>query len=66
VSLISILLAGFAVWLLAEGLLAAAAPDFVRDLAARISQLPARDLIIAGLAVSGVGAGLLWLAVRTA
>jgi uncharacterized protein YjeT (DUF2065 family) len=66
VSLISILLAGFGVWLLVEGALCALAPDFMRDLASRISNLPSRDLIVAGLAVCVVGAGLLSLAVRTA
>jgi uncharacterized protein YjeT (DUF2065 family) len=66
VSLLTILLAGFGVWLLVEGALCALAPDFMRDLAARVSSLPQRELVLAGLIVAGVGGVMLTLAVRTA
>lgn len=65
-SLLTILLAGFGIWLLVEGALCALAPDFMREMASRIQALAPRDLILAGLAVAAVGAVLLTLAVRTA
>ena len=65
-SLLTILLAGFGVGLLVEGARGALAPDFMRDLAARVSSLPQRELIVAGLIVAGIGGVMLTLAVRTA
>ncbi len=65
-SLLTVLLAGFGVWLLIEGALCALAPDFMREMASRIQALAPRDLIVAGLAVASVGAVLVTLAVRTA
>ncbi|MEX1249676.1 MAG: DUF2065 family protein [Hyphomonas sp.] len=65
-SLLTVLLAGFGVWLLVEGSLCAIAPDFMRTLAFRVQSLCPRDLILAGLVVAAIGAALLTLAVRTA
>lgn len=63
---LTVLFAGFGIWLLVEGALCALAPDLVRRIGARLSGLPARDLVIAGLCAATVGAILVTVAVRTA
>ncbi|MEQ9504912.1 MAG: DUF2065 family protein [Hyphomonas sp.] len=65
-SALTVLLAGIGVWLLAEGALCALAPDFMRQLAARLSALAPRDIALAGLGVAAIGALLVTIAVRTA
>lgn len=65
-SLLTVLLAGIGVWLLAEGAMCALAPDFMRRLAARLAAIPARDLARAGLVAVAVGVLLVTIAVRTA
>jgi uncharacterized protein YjeT (DUF2065 family) len=63
---LTVLLAGFGIWLLVEGALCALAPDLVRRLADLLSGLSQRDLVIAGLSAATLGAVLVTVAVRTA
>ncbi|MFN7054438.1 DUF2065 family protein [Hyphomonas sp.] len=62
----TLILAGLGLWLLIEGGVCALAPDFVRRITEMISGLPARELSLAGAMAAVIGAGLVWLAVRTA
>ena len=63
-----ILLAGVGMWFLLEGAAYAVAPDFMRRLAAMVTQLSTRELTLAGrrhrphLACSSLGLNLLHLA----
>lgn len=59
-----ILLAGVGMWFLLEGAAYAVAPDFMRRLAAMVTQLSTRELTMAGLAGGAVGIALIWLAVH--
>lgn len=63
---LTVILAGFGFWLLAEGALCALAPDFMRGLGARLAEIPPQGLALAGLAAAAAGALLLTIAVRTA
>ncbi|MGA1343087.1 MAG: DUF2065 family protein [Hyphomonas sp.] len=62
----TILLAGIGVWFLIEGALCALAPDMVRRLGRRLSELPQGYLVTGGLIAATMGAVLVTLAVRTA
>jgi hypothetical protein len=62
----TLLLAGIGVWFLIEGALCALAPDLVRSLGQRLSDLPQGYLVAGGLIAATLGAVLVTLAVRTA
>lgn len=62
----TLILAGIGIWLLVEGALCALAPDFVRRITYQVSQLPVRELALAGLVAAAIGAALVIVAVRTA
>jgi uncharacterized protein YjeT (DUF2065 family) len=66
VSPLTVILAGFGFWLLAEGALCALAPDFMRELGARLAATSPQLLALAGLAAAALGAVLVTIAVRTA
>jgi uncharacterized protein YjeT (DUF2065 family) len=57
---------GFGFWLLAEGALCAFAPDFMRELAARLAATSPQAIALAGLAAAALGALCVTIAVRTA
>ena len=63
-SALCVLAAGVGLWFLVEGLIVALAPDTVRRLTRLISEMPARELALAGLAAATLGALLLTFAVR--
>lgn len=63
---LTILLAGIGVWFLIEGALCALAPDFMRSLGQRLTELPPNYLVIGGLIAATLGAVLVTIAVRTA
>lgn len=65
-SLLTVLLAGFGVWLLVEGAIVALAPDAVRRIGRALSEIPPRQLALAGLGAAALGALLLSVAVRAA
>lgn len=65
-SITTLLLAGFGIWLLVEGALGALAPGYMRRLGELLTQLSQRDLAIGGLVSAAIGVALLALAVRTA
>ena len=65
-SALTVVLAGFGFWLLAEGAMCALAPDLMRQLGARLASVSPRDLALAGLAAAALGALLVTIAVRTA
>lgn len=65
-SVLTILAAGVGIWLLAEGAICALAPDLVRKIGERLSDLPAQHLISTGLGGAAFGAIVLTIAVRTA
>ena len=54
--------AGLAFFLMIEGLLYAAAPSFVQNLAALLPSIPERQLRVIGLVAMAIGAAVLWLA----
>lgn len=62
----TLLLAGIGVWFLIEGALCALAPDLVRRLGQRLSELPPGYLVTGGLIAAAMGAVLITFAVRTA
>lgn len=64
--MLSILAAGVGLWLLIEGLIVTLAPDTVRRLTRMISEMPVRELALAGLGAAALGAVILWFAVRAA
>jgi uncharacterized protein YjeT (DUF2065 family) len=51
---------GFAFFLIIEGLLYAAAPSFVKNLAALLPSVPEQQLRMAGLAAMTIGVALVW------
>lgn len=53
--------AGLAFFLIIEGLLYAAAPSFVKNLASLLPTIPDRQLRVFGLVAMALGAGLIWL-----
>lgn len=61
-----ILLAGAGLWLLVEGAIVALAPDAVRRIARLLTDIPPRQLALAGLGSAALGALLLSIAVRAA
>lgn len=63
---LTVILAGFGFWLLAEGALCALAPDLMRVLAARLAATSPQAIALAGLAAAALGALLVTIAVRTA
>jgi uncharacterized protein YjeT (DUF2065 family) len=63
---LSILAAGVGLWLLAEGLIITLAPETVKRLTRMISDMPVRELALAGLGAAALGAVVLWLAVGAA
>lgn len=63
---LTVILAGFGFWLLAEGALCALAPDFMRELGARLAAISPQAIALAGLAAAALGALFLTIAVRTA
>ncbi len=65
-SQLTILLAGVGVWFLIEGAMCALAPDLMRSLGQRLTELPQGYLVTAGLIAATLGAVLVTLAVRTA
>ncbi len=65
-SVLTILAAGLGIWFLAEGALCALAPDLVRRMGERLTELPAQHLVFMGLGAATAGAAVLTLAVRTA
>lgn len=65
-SQLTILLAGVGVWFLIEGAMCALAPDLMRSLGQRLTELTQRYLVTAGLIAATLGAVLVTLAVRTA
>lgn len=54
-------LAGLAFFLIIEGLLYAAAPSFVKNLAALLPTIPERQLRMAGLLAMLIGVAGIWL-----
>lgn len=64
--MLSILAAGVGLWLLAEGLIITLAPETVKRLTRMISDMPVRELALAGLGAAALGAVILWLAVGAA
>lgn len=59
-----LLLAGVGVWLLAEGLIYAAAPDLLRRLAALLESMSAEDIRAAGLWSAALGGIVIYVAFR--
>ena len=59
-----LILAAAGIWFFVEGAIYAVAPDFMRRMAARLSEMSSRDVAFAGLASAVVGAALLVFAVR--
>lgn len=55
------LLTGLAFFLVIEGLLYAAAPSFVKNLAAMLPAIPDRQLRVSGLVAMMIGVGGVWL-----
>lgn len=51
-------------WLLLEGAIYAIAPDFMKQMSARIQQMDVKDIAVSGLLSAGLGVGLLYLAMR--
>jgi uncharacterized protein YjeT (DUF2065 family) len=64
VSKLYLILAAAGIWFFVEGAIYAVAPDFMRRMAARLSEMSSRDVAFAGLASAVVGAALLVFAVR--
>lgn len=64
--MLSILAAGVGLWLLVEGLIITLAPETVKRLTRMISEMPVRELALAGLGAAALGAVILWLAVGAA
>ena len=54
-------LAGVAIFLIIEGLLYAAAPSFVKGLAAMLPEFPESQLRIGGIIAMGIGVFGIWL-----
>ena len=54
-------LAGIAFFLVIEGLLYAAAPSFVKGLAAVLPEFPDSQLRIGGIIAMGIGVSVIWL-----
>lgn len=54
------LLTGFAFFLILEGLLYAAAPSFVKNLAALLPTIPTEQLRLSGLLAIAIGVGGVW------
>lgn len=54
-------LAGIAFFLVIEGLLYAAAPSFVKGLAAVLPEFPESQLRIGGIIAMGIGVSVIWL-----
>lgn len=54
-------LAGIAFFLVIEGLLYAAAPSFVKGLAAILPEFPESQLRIGGIIAMGIGVSAIWL-----
>lgn len=63
---LTILMAGVGVWFLIEGAMCALAPDLMRSLGQRLTELPQGYLVAAGLIAATLGAVLVTIAVRTA
>ncbi|KJS36538.1 MAG: hypothetical protein VR74_11845 [Hyphomonas sp. BRH_c22] len=61
-----LILAAAGIWFFLEGAIYAIAPDFMRRMAARLAEMPSRDIAFAGLASAVIGAALLVFAVRAA
>ena len=53
-------LAGIAFFLVIEGLLYAAAPSFVKGLAAILPEFPESQLRIGGIIAMGIGVSVIW------
>ena len=53
-------LAGIAFFLVIEGLLYAAAPSFVKGLAAVLPEFPESQLRIGGIIAMGIGVSVIW------
>lgn len=51
-------------WLLLEGAIYAIAPDFMKQMSARIQQMDAKEIALSGLLSAGFGVGLLYLAMQ--
>lgn len=63
---LTVIAAGIGFWFLIEGLIVAFAPETVRRLTRLISEMPERELALAGLAAATLGGALVTLAVRLA
>ena len=63
---LTILMAGVGVWFLIEGAMCALAPDLMRSLGQRLTELPQGYLVAGGLIAAALGAVLVTIAVRTA
>jgi len=66
VSILYLMLAAAGLWFFLEGAIYAIAPDFMRRMAARLAEMPSRDVAFAGLASAVFGALLVVFAVRGA
>jgi uncharacterized protein YjeT (DUF2065 family) len=66
VGTLTILMAGVGVWFLIEGAMCALAPDLMRSLGQRLTELPQGYLVAGGLIAATLGAVLVTIAVRTA
>jgi len=53
-------LTGLAFFLIIEGLLYAAAPSFVKNLAALLSTIPSEQLRLSGLLAMAIGVAAVW------
>lgn len=60
----ALILAGIGMWLLLEGAIYAIAPDFMKQMSARIQQMDAKEIALSGLLSAGFGVGLLYLAMQ--
>jgi uncharacterized protein YjeT (DUF2065 family) len=63
-SFVALILAGIGIWLLFEGAIYAIAPDFMKQMSARIQQMDAKDIAVSGLLSAGFGVGVLYLAMQ--
>lgn len=61
---LKLLLAAIGLWLFFEGVVYAAAPDFMRRMAEFLSRMSSRDVALAGVGSAAIGAILIVIAVR--
>ncbi len=61
---LQLILIGIGMWLLIEGAVYAAAPDFMQRLAEYLSRMPPREIALAGIGSAAIGAIFIVIAVR--